>query len=331
MALEKELKSNLQTQGEEPANISQETKPVEPIPLHDAENPIPMEIPAETFAPANPDPVPPVADHGENRPEIAKLEKQMEAVSDQMTSVVVPAVRRIETNLSAMNQQPSSALEERISALEKVVTSLEQKQDQQGKYLIQDLRDNNAFKIQVRQGMQHDIDELKKVASGAVFDSILKEIATVYSDYYFLLDEEMPARLHSNIEAFLSQLEELLEQYDCEVFRSKVGEPRRVRMCKCINKVMTGDESMHNTVAKSYRPGVQKDRIVFCPETVDVFCYDPNLAPAAQEAPQEETPAEQETPLTQELPDEATVREESLPEQEPVQEEKAEMLPETEA
>ena len=101
-----------------------------------------------------------------------------------------------------------------------------------------------------------------------------------------------------------SQLEDLLTDYDAEVQQSEVGEVRKGRSTKVIEKVPTGDQTLHNTVALSRRPGVVKDRIVLYPEYVDVYVYDPNLpAPVEEPAQPEPTPEPQPQPETTAAPD----------------------------
>ena len=153
------------------------------------------------------------------------------------------------------------------------------KQEYNSKKLMQSLRENAIFQSQVREGMQSDLNELKKQVSGEQFTPILKEIATTYVEYQSILDDEtISNRSRKNIQALFEQLEDILSDYGAEVFRSEIGSVRQARICKVIERIPTGQQEKHNTIAKSRKPGVVRDRLVLYPEFVNVFVYDPALA-----------------------------------------------------
>ena len=166
--------------------------------------------------------------------------------------------------------------------MQKVLTLLQtiiEKQEKNDRQLTQTLRDNATFQIQVRQGMQRDLDTLKEQMNGEQFNPLLKEIASVYVEYQTLLDDEsISDRSRKNLHALFEQLEDMLSDYDAEVCRSEVGSVRQTRTCKIIEKIPTGDQEKHNTIAASRKPGVVRGRSVLYPEFVDVFVFDPSLA-----------------------------------------------------
>lgn len=166
--------------------------------------------------------------------------------------------------------------------VQKVLTLLQtviEKQEKNDRQLTQTLRDNATFQIQVRQGMQRDLDTLKEQMNGEQFNPLLKEIASVYVEYQTLLDDEsISDRSRKNLHALFEQLEDMLSDYDAEVCRSEVGSVRQTRTCKIIEKIPTGDQEKHNTIAASRKPGVVRGRSVLYPEFVDVFVFDPSLA-----------------------------------------------------
>lgn len=187
------------------------------------------------------------------------------------------ALDRVEKQLTALTSLSEVKLEEKIKSLESIVSSVAEKQDRNDRQLAQDLRENANFRIQVRQGMQHDLDELKAQQSGEQFNPILKEIATVYAEYQVLLDEELPDRARKNLLALFEQLEDLLSDYDAEVIQSEVGSVRQTRLCKIINKIATPNSNLHNTIALSRKPGVVRGRTVLYQEFVDVYVYDSSM------------------------------------------------------
>lgn len=158
--------------------------------------------------------------------------------------------------------------------LQTIIAKLE-KNDRQ---LTQTLRDNATFQIQVRQGMQQDLDNVREQLSGEQFNPLLKEIASVYVEYQSLLaDESIVGLSHKNLHALFEQLEDILSDYGAEVCRSDVGLIRQTRTCKIIGKIPTSDKEKHNTIAASKKPGVVRERTVLYPEFVDVYVYDPLL------------------------------------------------------
>lgn len=165
-----------------------------------------------------------------------------------------------------------------ISKLEELIAAVAEKQDRNDRQLAQTLRENANFQIQVRQGMQKDIDALKEQQSGEQFNPILKEIASMYVEYQSLLEDESIADLsRKNLKALFEQLEDLLTDYDAEIIRSEIGAVRQTRSTKIIGKVPTAEQDKHNTIAVSRKPGVLRGRTVLYPEFVDVFVYDPTI------------------------------------------------------
>lgn len=171
-----------------------------------------------------------------------------------------------------------NSLIDKIDELENAIKSITTKQDRNDRQLAQTLRENANFQIQVRQGMQQELDKFKKVQSGENLVPILKEISTIYVEYQSLLkSSELQGKPKKLVSSLFEQLEDLLDEYNAEIIVSKVGSVRKARQAKIIEKILTSDESKHNTIAKSRNPGVILDRNVLYPEYVDVFVYDPTF------------------------------------------------------
>ena len=161
---------------------------------------------------------------------------------------------------------------------------VEDKIERQDKKLMQTLRENANFQVQVRQGMQKDIDAYKKQVRGDFLLPILREIANIYIDnIYVLNDEGIPERTKNNLSSMFEQLEECLNEYGAEIVQSKVGTVRKLQTTKVISKVATGEREKHNTIALSRRPGIVKDNSVLVHEFVDIFVFDESLAPQQSE------------------------------------------------
>ncbi len=175
-----------------------------------------------------------------------------------------------------MRSAPQEGLAERLESVENAVRSIGEKQDRNDAKLTQTLRENANFQVQVRRGMQQDIDSYKEQLSGERFDGILKDIATIYVEYGSVLgDVSMEERTKKNLRSMFEQLEDILTDYGAEIVRSSEGEVRRTRVTKVINKETTDNEALHNTIAKSRKPGVVRDRVVLYPEFVDIYVYEP--------------------------------------------------------
>lgn len=194
----------------------------------------------------------------------------------------------IEKQLPTGNVQPAAEEGTDSSQLLALLQSILEKQEKNDRQLAQSLRDNANFQIQVRQGMQRDLDKLKEQMNGEQFNPILKEIASVYVEYQSLLDDEtISDRSRKNLQSLFEQLEDMLSDYGAEVCRSIIGSVRQTRTCKIIEKIPTGQQEKHNTIAASRKPGVVRDCSVLYPEFVDVFIYDPSLAEEAAVAIEE--------------------------------------------
>ena len=184
----------------------------------------------------------------------------------------------VETLISKRGILPVRESETNTSQALILLHSILEKQEKNDRQLVQALRDNANFQIQVRQGMQRDLDMLKEQMNGEQFNPLLKEIATVYVEYQSLLtDDTMSDRSRKNLLSLFEQLEDVLREYDAVVYRSVVGSVRQTKICKIIEKIPTDQQEMHNTIAVSRKPGVIRNRSVLYPEYVDVFVYDQSL------------------------------------------------------
>lgn len=150
-------------------------------------------------------------------------------------------------------------------------------QQKNSRQLEQSLREEFLFKIQVRQGMMKELDALREQQRGEQFTPILKSVAAIFVEYQKLLsDETIPRRIRRTLQLMFDELEDILAEYDAEVFESKIGEQRRSLLTKIVNTVATSDKNLHNTIAQSRRPGVIRNGRPLYREFVDVYVYDSN-------------------------------------------------------
>jgi len=148
-------------------------------------------------------------------------------------------------------------------------------QQKNSRLLTQALRENMNFQNQVRRGMQSELDALKEQQRGEQFTPILRAIAAVCVEYRKLLsDETISGWTRRTLVLMFDELEEILSEYDAEIFSSNVGEVRRPLLTKIVTTVATADKSLHNTIARSRRPGVMRNGRPLYREFVDVYVYD---------------------------------------------------------
>ena len=144
--------------------------------------------------------------------------------------------------------------------------------------LMQVLRENVNFQNQVRGGMQEELDVFREQQRGEQFTPILKSIAAVCVEYRALLDDEtIIGRSRRKLQLMFDELEDILADYDAELFTSNRGEPRRALLTKIINTIGTANPELHNKIAKSRRPGVIRNGRPLYREYVDVYVFDASL------------------------------------------------------
>ncbi len=166
-----------------------------------------------------------------------------------------------------------------LNQLAELIGQLVDRQDKNSRLLTQVLRENVNFQNQVRQGMQNELVQLKEQQRGEQFTPLLKEISAVCVEYRSLLNEEtISVNVRRTLQLLFDQLEDILADYDAELSVSQVGELRKPLLTKIINTIATDDESKHNTIAKSRRPGVVRNGHPLYREYVDVYVYDPSLS-----------------------------------------------------
>ena len=176
----------------------------------------------------------------------------------------------METQLELKAEEASS--EQNLSATLEQILELQNKNSRQ---LAQTLRENVNFQNQVRLGMQRELDTLKEQQRGEQFTPILKAVAAVCVEYRRLLaDESTPRRLRRTLQLMFDELEDILAEYDAEIFTSAIGEQRRPLLTKIVNTIPTADKNLHNTIAHSRRPGVIRNGRPLYREYVDVYVHD---------------------------------------------------------
>lgn len=149
--------------------------------------------------------------------------------------------------------------------------------------IIQTLKENANFQIQVRQNMQKELELAKKKLSGDIFIPLLKGIATLYVEWQDVLNDLDDSVAKKKVLGIFETLQEMLEEYGCAFGTSDIDSKRRPKYSKLKNKVPTGCKEKHETVAKSHNPWIVKEPFVLYPEYVDVYVYDASVSEEKEE------------------------------------------------
>ena len=176
------------------------------------------------------------------------------------------------------NAEESDSVQVDLSKLVEMINEILEQQDKNSRQLTQVLRENVNFQNQVRQSMQDELETLKEDRRGEQFTPILKGIAAVCVEYRSLLgDETISKKGRRTLQLLFEELEDILAEYDAEVFHSQIGEQRKPLLTKIINTISTDNREKHNTIAKSRRAGVIRNGRPLYREFVDVYVFDSSL------------------------------------------------------
>ena len=176
------------------------------------------------------------------------------------------------------NAEESDVAQIDLKKLVEMINDIFEHQEKNSRQLNQVLRENINFQNQVRQGMYNELESLKENQRGEQFTPILKAIATVCVEYRTLLaDETISEKGRRTLQLLFDELEDILAEYDAEIFHSQKGEQRKPLLTKIINTIATNDRNLHNTIAKSRRAGVIRNGRPLYREFVDVYVFDSSL------------------------------------------------------
>lgn len=165
-----------------------------------------------------------------------------------------------------------------LSKLIEIINKILDQQDRNSRQLTQVLRENVNFQNQVRQGMYDELESMKEIQRGEQFTPILKSIAAVCVEYRTLLnDDSISKKGRRTLQLLFDELEDILAEYDAEIFHSRKGSQRKPLFTKIINTISTDNPDLHNTIAKSRRAGVIRNGRPLYREFVDVYVFDATL------------------------------------------------------
>ena len=165
-----------------------------------------------------------------------------------------------------------------LDKLAEMFNTILEQQEKNSRQLTQVLRENVNFQNQVRQGMYDELESLKENQRGEQFTPILKAIAAICVEYRTLLnDDSISKKGRRTLQLLFDELEDILSEYDAEIFHSRKGDTRKPLLTKIINTISTDNQDLHNTIAKSRRAGVIRNGRPLYREFVDVYVFDSTL------------------------------------------------------
>ena len=179
---------------------------------------------------------------------------------------------------SQINYSADEQTQTDLNKISEVLNTVLEQQNKNSRQLTQVLRENINFQNQVRQGMYEELENLKENQRGEQFTPILKAVAAICVEYRTLLnDESISKKGRRTLQLLFDELEDILAEYDAEIFHSKKGDPRKPLLTKIINTIATDNKELHNTIAKSRRAGVIRNGRPLYREFVDVYVFDSTL------------------------------------------------------
>jgi len=121
--------------------------------------------------------------------------------------------------------------------------------------------------------MQDELDRYHEMEKGRTFDSILTEIATLYSEYESIITDITDDKLQKRIRYLFEDLLQILEANGVSKQKSQPGDKRNTRHCRVLERLGTPDPALHDTVALSKSTGFYIENRTLVKERVDVYLY----------------------------------------------------------
>ena len=98
---------------------------------------------------------------------------------DQSLSQSIDEIQRSLQSRTKMQTEKETISPEQLQSFGAMLQAVAEKQDRNDRQIAQTLRENANFQIQVRQGMQHDLDELKAQSNGCLLYTSCKVVKKI--------------------------------------------------------------------------------------------------------------------------------------------------------
>ena len=276
-----EILETPQTEEEQPLPEPVEEEPqAEETPAPEVEEaPLP-EASGEPEAEPEAEPEPEGEPEGEPEPEME------EEASSPLVDALALVLNASEEELAALPEESRKAYEDWVAArinadtvnrLEWVKKAVFALRDS----LIKTQEETDEFRILAKNTLQKNVQLLEDQVKFNQYNKILKELATIYSTYCFMLnDTEMDPKLYSNIEGIFEELQVLLEDYGVEKVTAKEGDDFDPLTSKISKRIPTDNPELDKKVAAYKAPGFKKGKVILSYLKADMYVYQ---EPSAQQ------------------------------------------------
>jgi len=134
------------------------------------------------------------------------------------------------------------------------------------------------------QSMQEDLERYREIEKGRIFDSILTELAKLYSDNASIPDEAADEKIKKRLRYMFLDMIQILENNGVMMQKSKPGDKRNAKYCQVVERIPTENPKLHDTVASSRNTGFYVENRPFIKEMVDVYLYSEKAGSSRQAA-----------------------------------------------
>ena len=254
-----------------------QTEEQEPLP-----EPVEEEPQAEPAPEAEQEPLP--EGEPEEEPE-GEPEAEVEAPSP-LADALALVLNASEEELAALPEESKKAYEDwvasrlnldtvnRLEWVKKAVFALRDS-------LIKTQEETDEFRVLAKNTLQKNVQLLEDQVKFNQYNKILKELATIYSSYCFMLNEtDIDPRLYSNIEGIFEELQVLLEDYGVEKVTAKEGDDFDPLTSKISKRIPTDNPELDKKVAAYKAPGFKKGKVILSYLKADMYVYQ---EPSAQQ------------------------------------------------
>ena len=164
----------------------------------------------------------------------------------------------------------SSAIDEKLSDVLNQISD-ETKETSSEVKAVRRLYHNNYAKQ--LSSMQAELDDYHKIDKGRVYEPILRDIAHVVVNSYFVVDNIADEKVRRSFAYVIDELIQTLDDYGAHMQKSEPGEKRNPHYCQIIHKIPTNDPSLHDTIKESHAIGFYVENRPLIREQVDVYAY----------------------------------------------------------
>lgn len=164
----------------------------------------------------------------------------------------------------------SSAIDEKLSDVLNQISD-ETKETSSEVKAVRRLYHNNYAKQ--LSSMQAELDGYHKIDKGRIYEPILRDIAHVVVNSYFVPDIIEDERIRRSFSYVIEELIQMLDDYGAHMQKSEPGEKRNPHYCQIIHRIPTDDPSLHDTIKESHAIGFYVENRPLIREQVDVYAY----------------------------------------------------------